>query len=55
MFDNAKTFKFCSKEIEKVMQSEAVYHYLANRQKSWQFIVEKALWWGLLGKVSEKC
>ena len=46
MSDNAKTFKFCSKEIEKVMRSEEVHHYLANRQISWQFIVEKAPWWG---------
>lgn len=46
MSDNAKTFKFCSKEIEKVVRSEEVHQYLTNRQISWQFIVEKAPWWG---------
>ena len=46
MSDNAKTFKFCSKEIEKIVRSEEVHQYLTNRQISWQFIVEKAPWWG---------
>jgi len=57
MLDNAKTFKFCSKEIEKVVRSEEVHQYLTNRQISWQFIAEKVPWWGwgLLGEVSEKC
>ena len=46
MSDNAKTFKFCSKEIEKIVRSEEVHQYLTNRQISWQFIVEKSPWWG---------
>ena len=46
MSDNAKTFKCCSKEVERVVRSEEVHQYLTNRQISWQFIVEKAPWWG---------
>ena len=50
MSDNAKTFKCCSKEVERVVQSEEVHQYLTNRQISWQFIVEKAPWWGVTGR-----
>lgn len=44
--DNAKTFKFCSKEVGKLVRSEEVHEYLANRQVTWRFIAEKAPWWG---------
>ena len=50
MSDNAKTFKSCSKEIEKLVCSEEVHQYLTNKQISWKFIVEKAPWWGVTGK-----
>ena len=46
MSDNAKTFKFCSREIEKLMRSEEVHQYFTNRQMTWPLFVEKAPWWG---------
>ena len=50
MSDNAKTFKHCSKEILKIAQAEEVCSYLTNKQIEWRFIVEKAPWWGAIGK-----
>ena len=44
--DNAKTFKSSSKEIRKIARSPEVWKYLANHQITWNFIVEKAPWWG---------
>ena len=44
--DNAKTFKSSSKEIRKLVRSPEVWRYLTNNQISWNFIVEKAPWWG---------
>ena len=44
--DNAKGFKAASKDISKVIRSTAVRQYVTTRKVSWQFIVEKAPWWG---------
>ena len=46
MLDNAKTFKAASKEITKIKRSPQVKQYLINRKVDWEFIVEKAPWWG---------
>ena len=48
MSDNAKTFKSVSKDI-KIRQSKEVQQHLTSRQVDWQFILEKAPWWGGLG------
>ena len=45
-FDNAKTFRSSSQDIRKIARAEEVWRYLANKQISWNFIIEKAPWWG---------
>ena len=44
--DNAKTFKAAG-EVKKLVHTEEVRQYCTNRQVSWEYIVEKALWWGV--------
>jgi len=44
--DNAKTFKSLSKEIRRITRSDEVLRYLVNQRVSWNFIVERAPWWG---------
>ncbi|XP_044165233.1 uncharacterized protein LOC122949165 [Acropora millepora] len=44
--DNAKTFRSSSQDIRKIPRAEEVWRYLANKQISWNFIIEKAPWWG---------
>ena len=44
--DNAKTFRAASKEIRLLCRAEEVWRYLANQKITWNFIVEKAPWWG---------
>ena len=44
--DNAKTFRSSSQDIRKITRAEEVWRYLANKQITWHFIVEKAPWWG---------
>ena len=44
--DNAKTFRSSSQDIRKIARPEEVWRYLANKQISWNFIIEKAPWWG---------
>lgn len=46
MSDNAKNFKSCRKEIETIRRSPQVRAHMANSGVSWNFIVEKAPWWG---------
>ena len=48
--NNAKTFKASSKEIKKIARSQEVQRYLSNKRVTWQFIVEKAPWWGGFGR-----
>ena len=53
--DNAKTYKSASKEIRNLSRAEEVWRYLSNNRITWQFIVEKAPWWGgFLGTFSSK-
>ena len=40
--DNAKTFRSSSQDILKIARAEEVWRYLANKQISWYFIIEKA-------------
>ena len=44
--DNAKGFKAASKDISNVIRSTAVRQYTTTRKVTWQFIIEKAPWWG---------
>ena len=44
--DNAKVFKAASAVIKKVVRAPEVKRYLLNNQITWDFIVEKAPWWG---------
>jgi hypothetical protein len=46
MSDNAKTFKAACKEIRKLTRADEVRRYLTNNRITWQFIVERAPWWG---------
>ena len=43
---SAKTFRAASAEIRKLCRADEVLRYLTNNQITWQFIVEKAPWWG---------
>ena len=47
MSDNGKTFKAASQVVTKIKQSTQVKQYLTNRRVEWDFIVEKATWWGV--------
>ena len=48
--DNAKTFRSSSQDIRKITRAEEVRRYLANKQITWNFIVEKGpLVGGILG------
>ena len=44
--DNAKTFKAAAKEVKKLVHAEEVLQHCTNRQVSWEYIVERAPWWG---------
>ena len=44
--DNAKVFQSPSSVIKKVVRAEEVNKYMLNNQIRWNFIVEKAPWWG---------
>ena len=44
--DNAKTFKSSSKEIRRITRSNEVLRYFVNQRISWNFIIERAPWWG---------
>ena len=44
--DNATTFKSASREIQRICRSKEVQDFIASRSVTWQFIVEKAPWWG---------
>ena len=43
---NAKTFKSSCKEIHKITRAEEVWRFLTNKRIKWNFIIEKAPWWG---------
>ncbi|XP_068743864.1 uncharacterized protein [Montipora capricornis] len=44
--DNARTLKSSSKEIRKINRSNELVRYLVNQKISWNFIMERAPWWG---------
>ena len=44
--DNATTFKSASKEVEQICRSKEVQDFLVGRGVTWQYIVERAPWWG---------
>lgn len=44
--DNAKNFKASQKIIQKIARSQVVQSYLSKKEVRWDFIVEKAPWWG---------
>ena len=44
--DNAKTFKAASREVRGILRSREVLVYLSNNRITWNFIVERAPWWG---------
>ena len=44
--DNAKTFKSSSKEMLKIARSDEVRRYLVDNRITWNFIIERAPWWG---------
>ena len=46
MSDNAKTFRSASRDIRKIMQSDKVMRYLTDNHITWNFITERAPWWG---------
>lgn len=48
--DNAKTFRSSSQDIRKITWEEEVWRYLANKQITWNFTVEKARLWEDSGK-----
>ena len=43
---NAKTFRASCVEIRKLCRAEEVIRYLTDNRITWQFIFEKAPWWG---------
>ena len=45
--DNAKTFKAADKEIRRIVRSQEVQQFLAEKRITWNFIVEHAPWWGV--------
>ena len=44
--DNAKTFKSAAKEVHNIIRSKDVHTHLTNLRITWNFIVERAPWWG---------
>ena len=44
--DNAKTFTASSKEVRSIMRATEVRRYLVDKKVTWEFIIEKAPWWG---------
>ena len=44
--DNAKTFQAASREVIKLRNSKEMQRYLSNKKVTWNFIDEKAPWWG---------
>lgn len=44
--DNSKTFKSAKKELSNLYKHQEVCDFVANRGIKWDFILEKAPWWG---------
>ena len=44
--DNAKTFTSASLEVRNIIRSVKEQRHLTDRGVDWQFIIERAPWWG---------
>ena len=44
--DNAKTFTASAREVKKIVRTPEVQRYLVDKRVTWEFISEKAPWWG---------
>ena len=44
--DNARSFKSSSKEVCRVIRSDEVKRHMTNNRIVWNFIIERAPWWG---------
>lgn len=44
--DNAKTFKLADKELKKLFADDKVQDFVLKKGIKWNFILEKAPWWG---------
>ena len=44
--EQCETFKSASVDVKRISRSSEVKQYLENRQVDWQFIMERAPWWG---------
>lgn len=44
--DNVKTFRSATRDIRKMMQSDEGMRYLSDDCITWNFIIERAPWWG---------
>ena len=44
--DNAKTFKAADKDLKELFKHHNVQDFAANKAIQWNFILEKAPWWG---------
>ena len=44
--DNAKTFTASAREVKKIVRTPEVQWYLVDKRVTWEFIAEKAPWWG---------
>ena len=54
--DNAKTFTASAREVKKIVRTPEVQRHLVDKGVTWDFIAEKAPWWGgVLGASGGKC
>ena len=44
--DNAKTFKRANKDLAQLFRTTKAQDFVANQGITWNFILEKAPWWG---------
>ena len=44
--DNAKTFKRADKELGDLFNNDTLQEFLATKRIKWNFILERASWWG---------
>ena len=57
--DNAKTFKYASKDVKNILRSLEIQRELTSKGVRWEFIVEKAPWhggfWELMIQSTKRC
>ena len=49
--DYAKTFTASAREVKKIVHATKVLQYFTEKKMNWEFIAEKAPWWGAFGSV----